>query len=202
MRINLLSRIQGVLLRPIDEWTRIKKESLSVTQLFCSYVLILAAVPPAARFLANLLYGHFIKPYSGWSWNVAGRDLFFSLMTYVFSLFVVFISGRIINALAPVFSSRRNRINAMKLVIFSMTPYWVGGVFYLIPQAGWILKILISLYGIYILYAGFAAGLMDTPKEKVINYMAAVSLFIIVFIVSVEIMLKVLFAIWGISRIG
>ena len=202
MRKNFLTLVQGILLRPREEWTRIKEEPLSVSQIFTSYVLILAAVPPVTRFLANLLYGQFIRPFSGWSWTVAGRDLLFSVITYVFSLLVVFISGRLICSLAPIFSSNQNRVNAMKLAILSMTPFWIGGLLYLVPQAGWILKLLFSFYGIYILYLGITAALMDTPQKKVVGYSITSSLLIIVLIVGVEIILKVLFAVWGVSRIG
>jgi hypothetical protein len=72
MQIELKHRVQGILLNPREEWIRIKEESLPLFRLFSSYVLILAALPPVTGFLANLLYGGFRKPYSGWSWNVAG----------------------------------------------------------------------------------------------------------------------------------
>ena len=201
MWIDLLDRVQGILLRPREEWIKIKEESFPSSRIFFSYVLILASIPPLTRFLANLLYGAFKKPYSGWSWNVAGRDLLFSIISYIFSLIVVYVFGRIINVLAPIFSSRPNSLNSMKLAVYSMIPYWMGGLLYLVPHRGGVLKNLAGLYGIYILYLGFATPLIDTPKEKMLNYLAASIILAIVLIVSIEIILRALFGIWGVFRV-
>lgn len=160
----------------------------------------MAALPPVAGFSANLLYGGFRKPYSGWSWNVAGRNFLFSIIIYIISLILVFVIGKIINVLAPIFSSRRNNLNSLKLAVYGMTPYWMAGVLYLVPRTGWILRNLIALYGIYILYSGFAASLMDTPREKVLKYFLVSSVLAIVFIVGVEIILRILFAVWDVFR--
>ncbi len=203
MLIELAHRVQGILLRSRREWIKIKEEFFPlISQLFSSYVLILAAVPPVIGFLGNLLYGGFRKPYSGWSWSVAGKSLLFSIVTYIFSLIVVYIIGRIINVLAPIFSSRRSNINSLKLAIYSLTPYWIGGVLYLVPRTGWILRDLVALYGIYILYSGFAASLMETPKEKVLKYLIVSGILAIVLIAGVEIILRTLFAVWGVLRVA
>jgi hypothetical protein len=203
MLIELAHRVQGILLRPGKEWIKIKEEFFPlISQLFSSYVLILAAVPPVIGFLANLLYGGFRKPYSGWSWNVAGKNLLFSIVTYIFSLIVVYIIGRTINVLAPVFSCHRSNLNSLKLAIYSLTPYWIGGVLYLVPHTGWILRYLVALYGIYILYSGFAASLMKTPKEKVLKYLIVSGILAIVLIAGVEIILRALFAVWGVLRVA
>lgn len=203
MLIELAHRVQGILLRSRREWSKIKEEFFPlISQLFSSYVLILAAVPPVIGFLGNLLYGGFRKPYSGWSWNVAGKNLLFSIVTYIFSLIVVYIIGRIINVLAPIFSSHRSNLNSLKLAIYSLTPYWIGGVLYLVPRTGWILRDLVALYGIYILYSGFAASLMETPKEKVLKYLIVSGILAIVLIAGVEIILRTLFAVWGVLRVA
>lgn len=201
--IGLIPRVQGILLRPRREWIKIKEEFFPlISQLFSSYVLILVAVPPVIRLLANLLYGGFRKPYSGWSWNVVGKNLLFSIVIYIFSLIVVYIIGRIINVLAPIFSSRRSNLNSLKLAIYSLTPYWIGGMLYLVPRTGWILRDLVALYGIYVLYSGFAASLMETPKEKVLKYLIVSGILAIVLIAGVEIILRTLFAIWGVLRVA
>lgn len=203
MLIELAHRVQGILLKPRREWIKIKEEFFPlISQLFSSYVLILAAVLPVIGFLGNLLYGGFRKPYSGWSWSVAGKNLLFSIVTYIFSLIVVYIIGRIINVLAPIFSSRRSNLNSLKLAIYSLTPYWIGGVLYLVPRTGWILRDLVALYGIYILYSGFAASLMATPKEKVLKYLIVSGTLAIVLIAGVEIILRALFAVWGVLRVA
>ena len=200
--IELTHRVKGILLKPREEWIKIKGEFFPLrSQLFSSYVLILAALPPVTGFLANLLYGGFRKPYSGWSWNVAGKNFLFSIIIYIISLIIVYAIGKIINVLAPIFSSRRNNLNSLKLAVYSMTPYWMGGILYLVPRTGWILRNIVALYGICILYSGFAASLMDTPREKVLKYLIVSCILAMVLIGGVEIILRVLFAAWGVFRV-
>jgi hypothetical protein len=196
-----VQRVQGILLKPRAEWIKIKEEFFPlISQLYFSYVLILAAIPPLIEFLANLLYGGFRRPYSGWSWNVAAKSLLFSFVAYIFSLIVVYVAGKIINVLAPVFSSRRSRLNSLKLAVYSLIPFWLGGLLYLVPRAGWIMRYVIALYGIYLLYAGLAASLMETPREKVLKYWAVSGILTLILIAGVEIILRTLFAFWGVLR--
>ena len=61
--MDLKARVQGILLRPKEEWEKIKEETYPVPQLFSSYVMILAAVPAAAQFIGNWLIGQRIPFY-------------------------------------------------------------------------------------------------------------------------------------------
>jgi uncharacterized membrane protein (DUF485 family) len=62
-----------------------------------------------------------------------------------------------------------------------MTPAWVAGILYIVPGLS-SLVLLASLYGLYLLYLGFATPMMETPKDKVpaylgISFVVAVVLF-------------------------
>lgn len=183
--MDLVSRVKGILLKPKDEWGKIKGENLPVAKLFTSYAVILAAIPAVAHFFGWGIFGSLRIPYLGR--HLFGRNLFYSIFSYVFSLLTVYILGIIINALAPTFSSKPNQENAMKLAVFSMTPAWIAGILNLIPFLG-ILASLASLYGLYIMYLGFDATLMETPKDKVVSY----------FVVSLVIALVLMFVLSGI----
>lgn len=67
---------------------------------------------------------------------------------------------------------KKNITNAFKAVVYSMTPAWVGEVFYIVPNL-WPLVLLSALYGIYLLYLGLPL-MMDTPKEKALGYVIVV----------------------------
>ncbi len=167
--MDLVQRVQGILLKPKEEWVKIKGESATVADLFKSYAMVLAAVPAVAQFLGNVLIGRRL-PFVGFTkWDV-GRALGNAVFTYLFALATVYLFALIINALAPNFASPQNMIGALKLAVYSMTPGWVAGVFYIIP-ALWVLGILAGLYGLYILYLGFETPMMDTPKEKIMPYL-------------------------------
>ncbi len=195
--MDLIPRIQGILLKPKDEWEKIKGEDLPVQSLFTSYAMIVAAIPAIAQFIGNGLIGRSVLSF-GWYRRPIGSALLQAVLFYIFSLVTVYVLGIIINALAPTFSSKQNQNNAMKIAVFSMTAAWVAGIFYIIPFLG-VLAILGALYGFYILYLGFDASLMDTPKEKVVGYfvVSLVVAFVLYFLISV-----ILGAIFAVGAVG
>jgi len=195
--MDLIPRIQGILLKPKDEWEKIKGEDLPVQSLFTSYAMIVAAIPAIAQFIGNGLIGRSVLSF-GWYRRPIGSALLQAVLFYIFSLVTVYVLGIIINALAPTFSSKQNQNNAMKIAVFSMTAAWVAGIFYTIPFLG-VLAILGALYGFYILYLGFDASLMDTPKEKVVGYfvVSLVVAFVLYFLISV-----ILGAIFAVGAVG
>ena len=197
MWMDLIPRIQGILLKPKDEWEKIKGEDLPVQSLFTSYAMIVAAIPAIAQFIGNGLIGRSVLSF-GWYRRPIGSALLQAVLFYMFSLVTVYVLGIIINALAPTFSSKQNQNNAMKIAVFSMTAAWVAGIFYIIPFLG-VLAILGALYGFYILYLGFDASLMDTPKEKVVGYfvVSLVVAFVLYFLISV-----ILGAIFAVGAVG
>jgi hypothetical protein len=197
--MDIVNRVQGIILKPKEEWAKIKSESTTIQQLFTSYALILAAIPAIANFIGMGLIGRRI-PFIGWYRYNIGTAFLYAILSYIFSLVTVYISGIIINALAPSFGSKSDAVNSMKLAVFSMTPIWVAGALYLIPMLG-ILVMLAAIYGLYVLYLGFSNPLMDTPQDKVIGY------FLVSFVVSVVLfgvvmmIMGAIFAVGGMGRV-
>lgn len=183
--MDIVSRVKGIILKPKEEWETIKSETAAVPQLFTGYAAILAAIPAAASFIGLGLIGQRV-PFVGWVRIGLGTSLMRAVVSYVFALVGVYVVGYVINLLAPSFASKQNLVNAMKLAVYSMTPMWVAGVLNIIPALG-ILVFLAGLYGIYILYLGFNAGLMETPKDKVVGYMlvSCVVTFVVLFVLGI-----------------
>ena len=197
--MDIVNRVQGIVLKPKEEWAKIKSESTTIQQLFTSYALILAAIPAIANFIGMGLIGRRI-PFIGWYRYDIGTAVLYAILSYVFSLVTVYIFGIIINALAPTFGSKSDAVNSMKLAVFSMTPFWVAGVFYLIPFLG-VLALLAGLYGLYVLYLGFSHPLMDTPQDKVVGYLL-VSIVVVAVLMGVVMMIMgAIFAVGGMGRV-
>jgi hypothetical protein len=197
--MDLVARAQAILLKPKEEWVKIKGESTPIAQLFTSYAVLLAAVPAVAQFIGNGLVGKKI-PFVGWVRFPIGSALFQAILYYVFTLVSVYVFGIVINALAPSFGSKQSMENAMKLAVYSMTPMWIGGIFYIIPFLGF-LAILASLYGLYVLYLGFDNPLMDTPKDKVVGYLLVSIVVIVVLSMVVALVLGAIFTVGSIRGI-
>lgn len=197
--MDIVSRAKGIILNSKQEWSKIKEETIPLNQLFTSYAFILAAIPAVAQFIGLGLIGRNV-PFRGFARFGLGTALLQSIVIYVGSLVTVYIIGLIINALAPTFSSRQNRENAMKLAVFSMTPAWVAGVLYIIPFLG-ILVIFAYIYGIYLLYLGMITPLMDTPKEKTTGYLVVVILISIAIMFVVGMVLGAIFTVGGVMGV-
>ncbi len=197
-----MRRVFRILFKPGWEWTRIKEESFSFSRFFVSFALMLAAVSPVIRFLTGFVYGHYKRPFTGWSWAVVRRELLFCAVIYLCSLGAVYVWGRMISLLAPLFSSRRKKTESLVLAVFSMIPFWLGGVFYLIPEYGWIIKIGVGFYGAYILFRGLTAALLETPRKKVFGYLILSSVFGLGLVVLAEVLPRFLFTAWGVIQLG
>jgi hypothetical protein len=193
--MNLVARVQAILLKPKEEWIKIKDEPTTIQQLFIPYAVILAAIPAVCQFLGTAFFLSFRIPGGGGSW--ISRAFLQAIFSYILSLVIVYALGFIINVLAPNFSSTQSLPLAMKLAVYGMTPVWIIGIFNLIP-ALWALGILGSLYGLYIMYLGFATPLMGTPKEKVVSYFVVSGVVAIVLIAVVGLILGAAFAIRGV----
>ncbi|OGD14310.1 MAG: hypothetical protein A2V76_10445 [Candidatus Aminicenantes bacterium RBG_16_63_14] len=191
--MDIVQRVQSIVLKPKEEWVKIKSEPATVAGLFTSYAMILAAIPAVCQFLGNILVGRRLPMIGRYTWPV-GNALGNAVVYYVFALITVYLFALIINELAPNFGSAKNMVNALKLSVYSMTPGWVAGVFYIIPGL-WILGILASLYGLYILYLGFDTPMMETPKDKVVGYMAVSIVVVIVLYVVFTWILGGIFAV-------
>ena len=83
-----------------------------------------------------------------------------------------------------------------------MIPFWLGGVFYLVPEYGWMIKIGVGFYGVYILFRGLAAALLETPGKKVFGYLILSSVFGLGLVVLAEVLPRLLFTAWGVIQIG
>lgn len=196
--MDLRARVQAIVLKPKEEWVKIKAETTSVSGLFTSYAMILAAIPAVAQFIGFGLIGR-RYPFIGWVRMGIGTSLVRAIFSYILSLVMVYVFALIINALAPTFGSAPNQLNAMKLAVYSMTPGWVAGILYVVPFLEW-LVILASLYGLYVLYLGLATPMMDTPKEKIMAYLVVSIVVVIVLSVVVGLIVGAVFAVGGVYR--
>lgn len=191
--MDIVRRVQAIILKPKEEWARIKAEPASVPGLFKSYIMVLAAVPAAAQLVGHIIVGTRLPMVGRYRWPV-GSALANAILTYVLALASVYLFALIVNELAPSFASAKNMTAALKLAAYSMTPGWVAGVLYVAPGLA-PLVVLGMLYGVYVLYLGFDAPMMETPKDKLpaylgISFVVAVALFAVL-----GWFLKVLFAV-------
>ena len=180
--MHLVERVKNILLTPKTEWPVIAEEQTDVKTLYLSYIMILAAIPAIAGVISSMLIGGLLGSVAGRAGLGAmtgGFAIVHAIVAYIISLVVVFVVALIVDALAPTFGGTKSQINALKLVAYSATAGWVASIATVIPVLGWIVAIIGSLYGIYLLYLGLPV-LMKCPEDKAVVYLVVI---VVVYIV-------------------
>lgn len=168
--MNLVDRVQSILLRPKITWLAIEEEPADAASIYRNYVMILALIPAVASFIGLSLVG--IGAF-GMSFRVPiVAGLANMVVGYVLSLVMVFVLALIIDAMAPTFDGTKSQIGALKLSAYASTAAFVGGIFSLLPALS-VLGALAALYGVYLLYTGLPV-LMKCPPDKAMAYTAVV----------------------------
>lgn len=168
-RTALIERVKAILLKPKEEWVKIEAEQATTQSLYTGYILILAALPAACRFIGSVVFGYSLLGVTyrpGFIGALGG-----AVVQYVLSLVGVFVLALIIDALAPTFKGQKSQVQALKLAAYSWTAAWLAGCFALIPAIG-MLSIL-GLYSLYLLYVGVPI-ITKAPQDKALPYTATV----------------------------
>ena len=176
--MSLISRVQNILLKPKAEWAVFDAEPATVNGILTSYVMILAAIGPICSVIGQSVIGiyGFKMPFQ---FTIAS-----AVFAYILAIVSVYIAALVIDALAPSFGATKDKVRAMKVAAYASTPYFIAGVFQLLPMLAWVVWIG-SLYGWYLLYLGLGA-VMKSPQDKSIVYTIVV--------VVVEVIIAVVFA--------
>ena len=176
--MSLQTRVVAILTKPADEWRVIAAESATVEGLMRDYAAPLAAIPAIAQFIGFTVFGITVPVVGGAIRVGVVRGFANAVVTWVFALVGAWIAAIVIEKLAPTFQSKGSTAQALKLVVYSMTPVWVAGVLYLVPQLA-PLVVIAALYGVYLFYLGLPP-IMSTPSAQEIPYMLVSALVIIV----------------------
>lgn len=168
--MNLIQRVQDILLKPKETWPQIAQETASTASIYNPYVLALAAIPAVAGFIGMSLLG---MGGFGFSMRVpVASGLVNMVAGYAMTLAMVWVMAWVVNSLAPTFGGSRDAVAALKVVAYASTAAFVGGVANLVPMLG-ILALLAAIYSIYLLYLGLPV-LMKCPPGKAGAYTAVV----------------------------
>ncbi|HEX7874781.1 MAG TPA: Yip1 family protein [Sphingobium sp.] len=162
---SLVARAKAILLTPKDEWPTIAVEQKSITEILTGYAVPLAAIGPVASLLGGQIFGFGAFGITYRPSLVSGLSM--AITGFVLSLVSLFVMTLIVEWLAPKFDGSATRLNAFKLVAYSMTASWVAGIFGLIPMLGWLS--ILGLYSFYLFYTG-VTPLVNVPTVKAMTF--------------------------------
>ena len=168
--MELIARVKNILFSPREEWPVIEKEEGSLGDLYLRYALILIVASAGAKSLGLVLFGltmphgHIAVPLS----LALGKALF-EILVELGSLLLM---SYVIDFLAPRFEGKADFLASNKLVVFSSTPSWIGGLLGLFPPLS-LLGILFSFYGLYLFYLGVPI-IKKIPPSKALLFTGVV----------------------------
>lgn len=169
MAMDIISRVKGILLTPESEWPLIEREPGTPGYLFPNYVAYLAAIPPVAGFIGSSIIG-MAAPGFGTIRVPLFAGLLGAVIGYVLNFVAVYAVAIIIDQLAPRFDGLHDFGNAFKVTVYAFTPYWLGGIFQLVPGLRFIGGVA-ALYGIYLMWTALPR-LMKVPSDRAAAYVA------------------------------
>lgn len=175
--MDLVSRAKNILTTPKTEWPVIAGEGTSPGALFSGYVAPLAAIPPIATIIGNLLFSGAMT---------FGQSVAVGIINFVIALVGVWVLGLIASKIAPSFGGKDDLTQGLKLVGYAYTAAWVAGIVNLVPALA-ILAIVGGIYSLYLLYAG-GSVMMSVPQDRsgsytVVVILVAIGLYIVIGIV-------------------
>lgn len=170
--MNLIDRVRDILMKPRETWPVIAAEPATTQSIFSGYVVPLAAIPALAGFIGLSLIG-----VGGFGFHYR-LPILYGVLRMIFSfgltLAMVYVLALIVDALAPTFGGVKDRTAALKLIAYSFTAAFVGGIFAILPTLSF-LALLGGCYSIYLLFIGIGP-LMKCPPAKAGGYTAVVVL--------------------------
>lgn len=163
--MDIVARAKGLITRPREEWQAIAREPSGTADLFKGYVIPVSAIPVVCGFIGAALFARmFAEMLPGFS---IGGLLVQSVLSYVLGLALVWVFGKIVQALAPRFGGTGEEAPAMKLAAYSPTAMWLAGVFALLPPLS--ILTLLGLYSLYVLYTGVPV-VARVPEDKALVF--------------------------------
>lgn len=167
--MDIVSRVKAVLLTPETEWPVIEREPGTPAYLFAEYVVFLAAVPPVAGFIGSSMIGVTVPPI-GTIRVPLFAGLLGAVIAYVLSFAVVYLVAIIIDQLAPRFGGVKDFGNALKVTVYSFTPYWVAGLFQIVAGLRFV-GYVVAFFAVYLVWTGLPR-LMKAPSDRAVPYVA------------------------------
>ncbi len=166
---NIIARAKNILISPKTEWPVAAAEPATTGGLYAGYIAIVAALPVIAHFIKGSLIG---SSFLGVTVHVSiGAGIGRMILSYILSLVLVYVMAWIINALAGTFGAQPNLVQALKVVAYAWTAWWIAGIGVIVPWLGFLIMLAGGIYSIYLLYLGLPHT-MKCPPEKAAGYTA------------------------------
>jgi hypothetical protein len=192
----MIHHVLGLFTHPEQEWKEIRGEEESISHMYFTHVLILAAIPVISAYIGTSQVG----------WVVGDGDpvkltsasaLQMTVMTYIAMLIGIGAMGAFIHWMSRTYDSNPTITQCVVFAAYNATPLFIGGLAALYPNL-W-LSMLVGTaaicYTVYLLYVGIPV-FMGIPEEEGFVYASSILAIGLVMLVTMMAMSVVL---WGVG---
>ena len=193
----MIHHVVGLFTHPDQEWRQIRVDAEeSVSRLYLTHTLILAAIPVISAFIGTTQIG----------WMIGGRApvmltvnsaLWMSLMSYLVMLGGVAVMATFIHWMARTYDALPSMSRCVAFATYTATPLFIGGLAALYPHM-WVAMLVGTTaicYTVYLLYVGLPTFMNIDPDEGFLfsSSILAVGLVVLVAIMALSVI------IWGLG---
>ena len=190
----MIHHVWGLFAHPDQEWQEIRGDRETISHMYLSHVLILAAIPAVSAYIGTTQVG----------WAFGGGDavrltqssaLQMTILSYLAMLAGVAAMGAFIHWMARTYDARPSLTDSVVFAAYCATPLFIGGLAALYPNLWLAMGVgtLAVCYTAYLLYVGIPA-FMNIPKDEGFMFSSsvlAVGLVVLVAMMALSVIL------WG-----
>ncbi len=156
-----LERIKSIIFYPGYEWKIIAAETRSLKEDFFGYALVLILLGSASQFIGSFFFVRNVLDIDAYRFSFPlTKALAYIIMQILTVLFLTFL----VNGIAGRFNSENDFVKSGKLVIYSLTPFFIC---YMLANLDprMVLVMIPALYSIWLLGTGLPE-LLKTPRHR------------------------------------
>ena len=190
----MLSHLFGIFVNPRAEWEKIRAVDCTIGKCYCSYVFIMAAIPPISGYIGTTTFG----------WQIGAREaiklstdsaMIIAVSFYLVMLVGVFSMGAMVHWMGQTYGAQQPLSRCIRLAAFTATPLFLVGLVELFPilWLNFVIGLPALAYSVYLLYTGVPI-MMDISEERGFLFSSAV---LAVGLVALVCMMVAMAILWG-----
>ena len=193
----MIHHVVGLFTHPDQEWREIRVDAEeSVTHMYVTHTLILAAIPAICAFIGTTQIGWMIGGSAPVMLTI-NSALWMSLMSYLVMLAGVAVMATFIHWMARTYDALPSMSRCIAFATYTATPLFIGGLAALYPHM-WLAMLVGTTaicYTVYLLYVGLPTFMNIDPDEGFLfsSSILAVGLVMLVSIMALSVI------IWGLG---
>lgn len=162
----MIHHVWGLFTHPDQEWQDIRGEEESISHMYLTHILILAAIPAISAYIGTTQVG----------WVIGKGDpvlltpssaLQMTVLSYLAMLVGVAVMGAFIHWMARTYDASPSLTECIVFAAYTATPLFIGGLAALYPHLwlGMVIGTAAICYTVYLLYVGIPT-FMNIPQDE------------------------------------